>query len=48
VVLGMDEKNFWRCTPRKFFALLDVHKKVNRIEGEQEEAQTGYIDQVLF
>jgi hypothetical protein len=44
----MDEKNFWRCTPRKFFALCDVHRKIHGINGEQEETQMGYIDQVLF
>ncbi|WP_084177459.1 hypothetical protein [Geobacillus vulcani] len=47
VVLGMNEKDFWRCTPRKFFALCDVHRKMHGT-SEQEETQTGFIDQVLF
>jgi hypothetical protein len=42
----MAEQEFWRCTPRKLWALLDVHSDLHG--GEQKEKiQMGYIDQVL-
>lgn len=47
VLFSMNESEFWRCTPRKLFALLQVHNK--RFEGEidQQQTQRGFIDQVL-
>lgn len=29
VVLGMTEEEFWRCTPRKLKALMDIHCETN-------------------
>jgi len=46
VLLKMSENEFWRCTPRKLFALYDVYKDVNGIKSEKEES--GYIDDILF
>jgi hypothetical protein len=44
IILGMSDQEFWRCLPRKFYALLRVHQK--RYEKTNEEP-VGYIDQVL-
>ncbi|MEO2212125.1 hypothetical protein ABGV40_14880 [Paenibacillus amylolyticus] len=51
VILQMQEAAFWRCTPRKLFALWKVHKRVNGL-GEQEDpvasaAQQRWIDQYM-
>lgn len=44
----MTEKEFWRCYPRKFFALLEAHKKYMGIESkEDEKPKRGFIDQIL-
>lgn len=29
VVLNMTEDEFWKCTPRKLFTLLDIHGEIN-------------------
>ncbi len=49
VLLGMSEAVFWRCTPRKLFALWDVHKKYHGLEdgADQDKASTSYIDQFI-
>jgi hypothetical protein len=44
-MLGFNEDTFWRCSPRKLLALLEVHKRINGIEAEEEKAV--FIDQVL-
>ncbi|WP_206704656.1 hypothetical protein [Paenibacillus alvei] len=47
VLLGMSEAVFWRCTPRKLFALWEVHKRVNGLDNTtpaQAEVPPGYID----
>ncbi|MNW39617.1 hypothetical protein D3C74_167090 [compost metagenome] len=50
VLLGMSEAVFWRCTPRKLFALWAIHKRVNGLEEkespEQAKAQ-AWIDQYI-
>ena len=28
ITLRMTEEQFWKCTPRKLFALLDVHNHI--------------------
>ena len=43
----MTEVEFWQCTPREFFALQNVHIKVNTVEPEDKTKPTGFIDQVL-
>jgi hypothetical protein len=43
----MTEEYFWQCTPREFFALQNVHIKVNSVEKEDKSKPTGFIDQVL-
>jgi hypothetical protein len=49
VILNMDERSFWRCTPRKLIALWDMHKLVNGLETEEEKQQKVVpIDQVGF
>jgi len=32
----MREEEFWRITPRKLFALLGVHNKLNNPDSEEE------------
>jgi uncharacterized phage protein (TIGR02216 family) len=31
VVLNMTEEEFWKCTPRKLFALLNIHGEVSGV-----------------
>ena len=31
----MTEIQFWSCTPRKLFALLDAHNKANTIDDDE-------------
>jgi hypothetical protein len=48
-LLKMSEKEFWRCTPRKLFALWNVHKKVNGLDTKttkKEENKEVFIDQL--
>lgn len=33
----MSEDTFWRCTPRKLFALMDVHIDMNMTEEQKAE-----------
>lgn len=36
----MNEEQFWRCTPRKLFALLEAHNRANAVdEAEKPQAQ---------
>jgi hypothetical protein len=46
VTLGMSEREFWRCSPRKLIALFEVHKRVNGVKEEDKE-QKVYIDQIF-
>ena len=32
----MNEKEFWKVTPRKLFSLLDAHNKANSVDEEDE------------
>lgn len=48
VVLGMSEAEFWRCTPRKLFALAEVHLKVHSGEGQKEKPQERLTLQELL
>ncbi|WP_272034446.1 hypothetical protein [Paenibacillus sp. JJ-100] len=34
-VLRMSENDFWRCTMRRFYALWDMHVKMNTLETEE-------------
>lgn len=59
VILKMSERQFWRTTPRKFFALLQVHADLNDKESIKARrarrgmptsnhwGKLGYIDQVM-
>jgi len=40
----MSEYEFWRCTPKKLFAIWDLYKESKGIKDEKEE--TGYIDEL--
>jgi len=42
----MPEKEFWHCSPRKLYALLDVHMEM-AIGSKKKKPKTGFIDQVL-
>jgi len=42
----MSEKEFWRCSPRKLYALLDVHSEIHGGE-KKKKPKMGFIDQVL-
>lgn len=51
--LGRTEKEFWQFTPRKFFALLQVHVQMEQMKhgmdskkGSPAPASTGFIDQI--
>jgi uncharacterized phage protein (TIGR02216 family) len=35
VILKMSEQTFWRCTPRKLFALMAVHVDVNSTDEQR-------------
>jgi hypothetical protein len=37
VTLKMREEDFWKCTPRKLFALLDIHLEANMTEEQLAE-----------
>lgn len=37
VLLRMDEETFWRCTPRKLFALMDCHVEANTTQEYRQE-----------
>lgn len=39
VTLNMNEKTFWKITPRKLFALLDVHIEMN--SSAEDRAKNG-------
>ncbi len=50
-LLNMSEKEFWECTPRKFLALLRVHKEFISSETDVTktiEEQEVYIDEIPF
>ncbi|GIO57924.1 hypothetical protein [Paenibacillus cineris] len=53
VQLGMSEAVFWRSTPKKLFALWEIHKKYNGIgaPGEQQQANPdtppAWVDQYI-
>jgi len=48
VILRMSEKEFWRCTLKKLYALWNVHKQVNGLEvRENKKDDRAYIDQIL-
>jgi len=51
VILNMSEHKFWRSTPRKLLALLNVHFEVSPDyaqgrESKKEEPPMAYIDQI--
>ena len=35
----MSEEQFWRTTPRKLFALLEIHNKLNSYDEEEQKAK---------
>lgn len=37
VTCHMSEEQFWRTTPRKLFALLEVHNKLNSYDEEEQK-----------
>jgi len=42
----MPEREFWRCSPRKLYALLDVHTEMVG-GGKKKKPKMGFIDQVI-
>lgn len=60
VILRMSPRLFWRTTPKKFFALLQVHVEVNEVPDKkgrrhhQRKNKNGvgqpevYVDQLSF
>ena len=56
VWLRMDEETFWRTTPRKLFALMQVHLEMykaqngggsnNKNSQKSSQVPSSYIDQV--
>ena len=49
VVLNMTEDEFWKCTPRKLFALLNIHAEVkgNIKENKKITEQTQAIQNFM-
>jgi len=44
----MKEEEFWRCTPRKLFALADVHIKMMSPENkEKQEPQRLTLEELM-
>lgn len=43
----MNESEFWKSTPRKIDALMKVHREVNSYDNNDNEAQEGFIDDVI-
>ena len=44
----MSERDFWKCTPRKFCALGEVHSRMNNTEDNSKKGnKVAYIDQIL-
>jgi len=44
----MSEVEFWRCTPRKLYALMEVHNDLQGGSGAgKKKPISGFIDQVL-
>ena len=57
VWLRMDEETFWKTTPRKLFALIQVHLEMHQAQNgggntttknsqKSSQVPSGYIDQV--
>ncbi|MHB8984052.1 MAG: phage tail assembly chaperone [Carboxydocellales bacterium] len=44
VLLRMTENEFWRCTPRKLFALWNAHKRYNSSPEEQNKPSVACLD----
>jgi hypothetical protein len=40
----MTEEQFWKTTPRKFFALVDSHNRANCIEDEEEKSNNKKVE----
>lgn len=38
-VLHFTGREFWKCTPRKFFTLLDVHNEFNTLDEDKDRKQ---------
>ncbi|WP_337039328.1 hypothetical protein [Paenibacillus illinoisensis] len=49
VILQMQETVFWRCTPKRLFALWEIHKRVNGLEEKDAAPNdpSGYINQFI-
>lgn len=45
-LLNMTENEFWRCTPKKLFALWDIYKETKGINNKEENE--GFIDDIMF
>lgn len=44
----MNDKEFWKCTPRKLHLLFKQHKIANGLEEAEEKEQLEFIDNVIF
>lgn len=40
----MGEEEFWKCTPKKLFALWETHMQVNGLKTEKDEV--AFIDEL--
>ena len=45
VILRMTDAQFWHCTLRKLTTLIKIHRQVNGLETEEDEA-AHYVDEV--
>lgn len=49
VLLRMPEEKFWKCTPRKLAALMDMYNKLNGGgNSEDTKKQVRFIDEVMY
>lgn len=49
VLLGMSERDFWRCTLRKLLALWKIHERVNGLKSQEDsQPEEVFIDQLRW
>jgi hypothetical protein len=46
VILNRTENEFWDMTPRKFFALVDCHIEINKVENKETKENDSIDEQM--
>ena len=47
-IIGMSEEEFLKSTPKKIFALADIHLSINSPAEKEKEVEEKYIDDFIF